>query len=83
MFFAKTLIERTPKYHLRKHPRAQNNSLVVICNEYWSTSKYQVKENSMCIWDKTEICHFVHIIIIIHNIICFTHVQQKLSTFLR
>ena len=43
VFFAKTLIERTPKNYLGKHPPTQNHPLVVICNEYWSTSKYQVK----------------------------------------
>ena len=42
MFFAKTLIERTRKSHLGKHSPTQNNPLVAICNEYWSTSKYQV-----------------------------------------
>ena len=42
-FFAKILIERTPKNHLEKHPSTQNNPLVVLCNEYWSSSKYQVK----------------------------------------
>ena len=42
-FVAKTLIEHTPKNNLGKHPPTQNNPLVVICNEYWSTSKYQVK----------------------------------------
>ena len=62
MFFAKTLIERTPKNHLGKLPPTQNYPLVVIFNDYWSSSKYQVKGNSMCIWDKTEICCFVHII---------------------
>ena len=43
MFFAKILIERTPKNHLEKHPSTQSNSLEVLCNEYRSTSKYQVK----------------------------------------
>ena len=63
MFFAKILIERIPKNHLEKHPSTQNNPLVVLCNVYRSTSKYQVK--SMCISDKTEICPFVYINIII------------------
>ena len=38
----------------------------------------------MCIWDKTEFCRFVHILHIIHTVVlfCFTHVQQKFSTFL-
>ena len=45
MFFEKTLIEHTPKNHFEKHSSTQNNSLVVICNEYWSTSKYHVKRN--------------------------------------
>ena len=65
MLFAKILIERTPKNHLEKHPSTQNNPLVVLCNEYRSTSKYQVKRNGVCISDKTEICPFVHIIILI------------------
>ena len=43
MFFAKTLIERTPKIYFGKHPPTQNHLLVVIFNQYWSTSKYQVK----------------------------------------
>ena len=43
IFFAKILIERTPKNHLEKYPSTQNNPLVVLCNEYKSTSKYQVK----------------------------------------
>ena len=42
-FSSKTLIERIPINHLEKHPPTQNNPLVVICNDYWSTSKYQVK----------------------------------------
>ena len=45
----------------------------------------------MCIWDKTEMCPemcpemccFAHLHIIIFTILfCFTHIQQKLSTFL-
>ena len=36
MFFAKILIEHTPKNHLEKHPSTQNNPLVVLCNEYSS-----------------------------------------------
>ena len=43
VIFAKILIERTPKNQLEKHPSTQNNPLVVLCNEYRSTSKYQVK----------------------------------------
>ena len=43
MFSAKTLTERIPKNHLGKNPPTLNHPLVVICNEYWSTSKYQVK----------------------------------------
>ena len=34
----------------------------------------------MCIWDTIKICRFVHL----HKLLflfCFTHVQQKLSTF--
>ena len=42
-FFAKTLIERTPENHLEKYPSTKNNPLMVLCNEYKSTSKYQVK----------------------------------------
>ena len=65
MFFAKILIERTPKNHLEKHPSTQNNPLVVLCNEYRSTSKYQVKRKQYMYFRQTEIYHFVHIII--HN----------------
>ena len=43
MFFAKILIERSPKNHLEKHLSAQNNPLVILFNEYRSASKYQVK----------------------------------------
>ena len=43
MFFAKILIEHTPKSRLKKHPPTKNDSLVVLCNDYRSTSKYQVK----------------------------------------
>ena len=43
VFFAKILIERTPKNYLEKHPSTQNSPLVVLCNEYRPTSKYQVK----------------------------------------
>ena len=37
----------------------------------------------MCIWDKTEICRFVHIIIIliIHNIIWFHSCTAKVIHF--
>ena len=41
--FAKILIERSPKNHFEKHPPTQNNPLVVLCKDYRSTSKYQVK----------------------------------------
>ena len=81
-FFAKTLIERTPKNHLGKHPSTQNNSLVVICDEYWSTSKYQVKGNSMCIWDNTEICRFVHLHII-HILLLFHSCTAKIINFFK
>jgi len=33
----------TPKTCLKKHPPTKNNPLLVLCNEYRSTSKYQVK----------------------------------------
>ena len=36
-FFAKLLMEHSPKIHLEKHP-----STLVLCKEYKSTSKYQV-----------------------------------------
>ena len=41
--FGKILIEHTPT--VKTTGVAFYNSLVVICNEYWSTSKYQVKIN--------------------------------------
>jgi len=41
--FSKILIEHTPKTCLRKHPSTKNNPLAVLCNDYRSTSKYQVK----------------------------------------
>ena len=31
VFFAKLLIERTPKNHLEKHPSTQNNPLLQYC----------------------------------------------------
>ena len=34
------------------------------------------KGNSMCILDNTEICQFVHIILIIHNIIIIIILSQ-------
>ena len=39
VFFAKILIEHTPK----TCPPTKNNALVVLCNDYRSTSKDQVK----------------------------------------
>ena len=45
--FVKILIEHTPKNHLEKHPSTQNNPLVVLCDEYRSTSKYQVKKETV------------------------------------
>jgi len=60
IFFAKTLIEHTPKSNLKKHP---SHPLVPLYNDYRSPSKYQVKGNDKCILAKTKICHFVHILI--------------------
>ena len=80
MFFAKTLIERTPKNHLRKHPSTQNHPQVVICNEYWPTSKYQVKRRKNVYLGKTEIWHFVHVFLFI-ILFCFTDLQPLSSTF--
>ena len=67
--FAKTLIENTPKSHLKKDPSALNHPLVPFYNDYRSPSKYQVKKKQyiMSILAKTEICHFVHIFIFIIN----------------
>ena len=51
MFFAKILIERTPKNHLEKHPSTQNNPLVVICNEYRSSSiKVSSEKETVCVF---------------------------------
>ena len=43
MIFAKTLIEHTPKSHLKKHPSAKNHPLLPLYNDYRSPSKYQIK----------------------------------------
>jgi len=43
-FFAKIQIEHTPKTCLKKYLPSKNNPVVVLCNEYRSTSKYQVKK---------------------------------------
>jgi len=66
MIFCQTLIEHTPKSHLKKHLSAKYHPLVVLYNDYRSPSKYQVKQS---IVPKTEICHFVHVHVYIHNII--------------
>ena len=34
MIFVKTLIEHTPKSHLKKHPSAYNHPLVALYNDY-------------------------------------------------
>ena len=48
-FFAKTLIEHTPKSHLKKHLSTQNHPLVALYNDYRSPSKYQVKKKAVCV----------------------------------
>ena len=49
-FFAKLLIEQTPKNHLGKHPSSQNNPLVVLCKKYRSTSQYSSEKGTICVF---------------------------------
>ena len=80
-FFLQKLIECTPKNHLGKHRPTQNNPLVVICNEYWSTSKYQVERKQYVYFYTTEICCFVHLHIIIILLLLFHLCTAKVIHF--
>ena len=76
-------MEHMPKNHLGKHPPTQNNPLVVIGNEYWSTSKYQVKRKQYVYLGKKLKFAVLFILFFILFIIlfCFTHVQQVIHFF--
>ena len=68
---------------LKKHPPTKNNPLVVLCNEYRSTSKYQVKrkkyEQFWENWDLPFYSYSSKFIILF----CFTDLQPLSYTSTR
>jgi len=65
-FFAKILIEHTPKTCLKKYPPTKTTLWWFFAINIGPIVSIKVKERSMSNCEKTEICHFVHIIIV-HN----------------
>ena len=64
----------TPKTCLKKHPPTKSNHLVILCNEYSSTRKYQVKRQKY-VWAIVRKLKFVIFSsYYFHNII-YTHLQ--------